>query len=378
MKKLEDARLEIDIIDKQMIELFAKRMQITNDIASIKIAQGLAVHNAEREKEVIERAGQRVPNALKSCAMSFMATITRISRGVQYSKMIGSGWELGSSLASAKKQLTNIKSVAYQGIIGSYSYQAATQLFADVDKVALSSFPLACEALAKGEVDIAVLPLENSTAGTVNDVYDYILKHGLYIVQALSVNIKHSLSVVKGAGEQDIKSVMSHPQALAQCAEYIRSKGWTAIECDNTALAASEVAKRGDKSIAAISSSEAALQYGLEVLQENIADNQCNTTRFVVLSKDMIILPDANRISVAFKLPHESGSLSGVLAGFADYGLNLAKVQSRPVVDAPWEYYFYLDFMSDKDRDITLTALCRLERETPFMQFLGWYSEEFV
>lgn len=226
------------------------------------------------------------------------------------------------------------------------------------------------------QADIAVLPLENSTAGTVNEVYDLIPKYGLYIVKAFSSGIEHCLLGVKGTKISDIKEVISHPQAIMQCDKLIKSLNVKVIPCDNTAFATDIVSKRNDKSIAAIASEKTAKEYGLEILLNSVNDEITNQTRFVALSKNPRIISSANRVSIAFKLPHQSGSLASALSIFADLNLNLVKIQSRPIPHMPWEYMFYLDFTATLDNKDAYRALYHLEKELPYLSFLGWYKEE--
>jgi chorismate mutase / prephenate dehydratase len=210
----------------------------------------------------------------------------------------------------------------------------------------------------------------------VNEVYDLLLKHGLYIVRSATSSIRHCLAGLPGARAEDVRTVVSHPQALSQCAGAIRRMGWATRVSDNTAFAAAEVAAAKDPSFAAISSREAAAVHGLVVLVADVSDTDCNQTRFVAASPTLSIAPDADRVGLVFKTPHQSGSLAGALAVLADRGLNLAKILSRPVPERPWEYRFYADFQSPPRDPEAMLALYQLEQELPFLRFLGWYAED--
>ena len=297
-------------------------------------------------------------------------------------RQAGSLGEPAETILHAADALPSIRTVAYQGKEGSYSARAAGLLFPGLPSKGWADVQGACRAVVEGEAQVVVLPLDNSTAGTVNEVYDRMLEFRLHIIRSISISIRHSLLGVPGTRMEEIREIHSHPQALAQCAGYIRRQGWKGVPAENTAFAAEMVALRRDPEVAAVGSSEAAAIFGLEVIQEGISDQDCNQTRFVALTRQACILPGASRVSLAFMLPHESGSLLKALSVFSDRGLNLTKIQSRPLMDKPWEYCFYLDFQAQREDDGPggearrgLQALCHLARFTPELVFLGWYPE---
>ena len=224
-----------------------------------------------------------------------------------------------------------------------------------------------------GSADFGVLPVENSAAGSVTAVYDLILRYRFYIVGAVDVKVEHCLAAGKGTGTPT--AAASHPQALSQCSEYLEAHGLKALEWSNTAAAAQYVAQECPPGVAAVCSKEAAQEYGLQILQENIQNEAENTTRFIVISKDAILPEDAGKISLCFSLPHETGSLSSVLERFAMEGLNLTKIESRPLPGKNFEYDFYLDFTGNIHHPKTLDLICALQDELPRFSFLGNYSE---
>jgi len=231
------------------------------------------------------------------------------------------------------------------------------------------------EAVESGQADLGVVPVENSYAGSVTEVYDLILKHKFFIESAIGLHVSHCLMANEGADFDTINKVISHPQALSQCKEYIKEKRFIPEPCLNTALAAKIVSERGGTNIAAIASEDAADIHHLNVLDRDIQTSKQNCTRFVFISKQLFIEDDANRISLAFSLPHITGSLHRTLARFSIAGLNLTKIESRPLPEQGFEYLFYLDFSGNLRDDATVDLLCSLCTELPSFTFLGNYKE---
>lgn len=377
MSEIDNLREKFDELDAKIVELLAERLELSENVAKSKISSKTPVYNMEREKQVILNAALK-SRAYRSEITSILKNILRISREKQYELTFkaDNDWQLKKDIANAQKVSLLSANVVFCGQSGSYSETAAKTMFPHSALKGVESFETACRLAAEGKADIAVVPLENTTAGTVNEVYDYLPKYGLYIVKSLSSGIEHSLLGVKGATLQDIKRVVSHPQALIQCDKLIKKMNWETITSENTAFAAEMAAEENDKTLAAIASCQTKDTYGLDIILENINDESCNQTRFVALSRKMYISPDAGRVSIAFNLPHESGSLASILSIFADLELNLVKIQSRPIPHKPWEYLFYLDFTSCTNNDNALRALYQLENELPYLAFLGWYEEE--
>ncbi len=224
-----------------------------------------------------------------------------------------------------------------------------------------------------GRTQFGVLPVENSAAGSVTGVYDLILRYRFFIVGAEAVRVEHCLAVAQRG--TPVTSVVSHPQALSQCAEYLESHGLKAVEFSNTAAAAKYVAEQKPEGVGALCSREAAQKYGLEILEEKVQDEKDNTTRFVIISKDPIFPEDATKISLCFSLSHTPGALHTVLARFAMCGLNMTKIESRPIPDKAFTYDFYLDFTGNIHEKKALDLICALHDELPRFSFLGNYCE---
>lgn len=380
------AREQMDAIDRELVRTLVKRLQVSAQVAAIKGPDGQAVFAAARETAVLAQthawaqaalaAGQTA--AAADHVRSLMRHVMRLSRALQYELLLPDDhtWQLGAQIAAAPATLP-LPTIAVQGGAGSYQSLAAAQLAPHARQRETATFADSCADVVSGAAAGAVLPLENTTAGTVDAVYDLLLRHELYIVGALSLPIAHALLALPGSTSEQIRTVHSHPQALAQCADTIRKQGWQAVAATNTAYAARDVAALADPTVAAIGSPEAARAHGLTMLADNLSDLPSNQTRFVLVARQPAIAATANRVSLILRLDDRSGTLAAVLDVFADRGLNLTKIQSRPQPARPWEYLFYLDFDAQArgwQRAAAQVTLYQLEREYPFVRFLGWYT----
>ncbi|HBP38074.1 MAG TPA: bifunctional chorismate mutase/prephenate dehydratase [Clostridiales bacterium] len=377
--ELNGFRSDIGEIDRELIDLFNRRMALARRIAEFKARSRTAVFDPQREDEVVKQA---VTQALPADAIRvgiLLRSLMRLSRGAQYDAILAAAgdFELGRRIREAPSGLPELGQIVYQGSAGSYAAQASQRLFPGVPAIQSATWEEACRLVQDGQADLAVLPWENSTAGTVDAVYDLLLQHDLLIWRSLSLPIQHRLLGTNHCSLDGIHTVISHPQALAQCSDLIRRQGWKVRESLNTAFAAETVAQTGDPGLAAIASDEAAAAHGLEVILSDIANSQVNQTRFIAVGKTLRVTPDADRVSLVLRLPHRSGSLAATLAVFGDYGLNLNKIQSRPDLANPWTYLFYLDFECfGSQLQPMLATLYQLSREMPLLRFLGWYHEE--
>jgi len=371
-------RQEIDRIDRQMMTLFAERMTVAEQIAAFKQTTKKPVYDALREEEHLSEMMADLDDQHQTQGVSFAKSVMRLSRTTQYRYLINAGadFQIGRQLTEAEPQEIRVQCAVTQGSAGAYAEQACRLLFPDARQINAPTFQQACDKVRDGSADVAVLPLENSTAGTVDDVYEALLKDDLHIWRSLSLMIQHHLLGIPGSNLQTIQTVVSHPQALAQCSELIHRRGWSMRESLNTAFAAEQVAAAGDPSLAAIGSAAAAKKHQLVVLKDAISNTSSNQTRFVVVGRTFKVTPDAERISLILKLPHAIGALAATLSIFSDCGLNLSKIQSRPDPDSPWRYLFYLDFeCSQADLNQALAALYQLYSEMPYIRLLGWYHE---
>lgn len=375
---LGELRRRINQVDSQLLNLFTERMALARDVARYKAKSGAAVYDPLREDEVAAAARQKVSGPDGVRAEMLLRNLMRLSRGVQYDQLLpfDAGFRLGTYIRQAVRTLPVPRRIVYQGSAGAYSALACQRLYPDRPAMRVSTFAEACRQVEAGEADVAVLPLENTSAGTVDDVYDLLQQYDLHIWRSISLPIHHCLLGLPGTRPEQIRTVISHPQALAQCSDLIRASGWNAREVLNTAFAAEIVARSRDATLAAIASAEAAAAHGLEILLEAISNVSNNQTRFVVIGKPLIISPDASRLSLVLSVPHRSGALTATLAIFSDRGLNLSKIQSRPDSEHPWSYVFHLDLDCPAYDPQAMAALYQLSREMPYLQLLGWYHEE--
>lgn len=371
-------RLKIDELDRDLIRLFNERMAVAGQVAAAKAKSGAPVFVPEREEDNIRRALQQVEPRHARRASGFHRTLMRLSRNVQYEALCTAGADFpqGRLLRSTSPSWPVAHRVVIQGAAGSWSEQAARVLCSDSQIEQTVTFREACERVRSGQADAAVLPLENSTAGTVDDVYSLLQKDSLYIWRSLALPIQHQLLTRPEATPEKIHTVVSHPQALAQCSDYIAAQGWSVRETLNTAFAAKQVAGQQDPGLAAIASVQAAEACSLVVQPVDINNTRRNQTRFILVGKTFRVTPDASRISLIIKLPHTIGALAATLAVFSDNGLNLSKIQSRPDLENPWTYLFYLDFECERQALLqAVTALYQLACEMPYLRLLGWYGE---
>lgn len=372
---LDEIREKIDDIDSQLLPLLMQRMECSKQVAEYKHSMGIPVLNAARENEILDRVGENA-GEFGGAARVVFSTIMNASRALQH-EMLGGGEQLRGEIKAAldAPQRTALPVIACQGVPGAYSGAAASVLYPNAQIRFYERFENVFQAVRSGEADYGIIPVENSSAGSVHEAYDLIIKYKFYISAALDLPVSHCLLGVRGSSLQNVKEVRSHPQGLLQCNEFIHKHGLTAISCLNTAVAAETVGKLNNPEIAAIASRESAELYNLDILAEGIQTNQNNSTRFIAISRQMQIPQNADKISMLFSLPHTTGSLYSTLSRFAVRGLNLTKIESRPIQGSNFQYYFYLDFTGSVRDGETVNLLCALHDELPEFAFLGNFPE---
>lgn len=375
---IEDYREEMDRIDEKLLELFVERMNIVREIGEIKRKNGLLVFDSEREKQIYEDIRRAAPEDLEGYAVSFFYNLLVMSRNMQRD-VIGASNRFTDRIKEIIEKGISPKKcpkVAVQGIAGSFSAEAARKMYRDCEISFVESWEDIFCMLAEGEADYGVLPVENSMSGAIVEIFDLLFKYKYPIVKALSLPVRHCLLGVRGAKLSDIREVYSQMQALAQCAQFLSEhRRINPVPCSNTALAARKVALEGNEKKAAIASAECAHVYGLDILYQNVQQNDTNRTRFVSVSRDPEIPIDANKISVAFTLPHVTGALYRTLGRFALNGLNLTRLEARPLPGTNFENFFFLDFMGSVRSPGTLSVLSALSEELAGFCFLGSYNE---
>ena len=368
---LKELRNQIDGIDSEILQLFSRRMEVCKEVAEYKKANSLPVMQDGREKQVIENIRNNAPEGLKDGAAMLFQNIMDISKCIQNMEM-----EFTSRLSSPKPFVPeNAAKIACQGTAGAYSEAACRKVFGDKPAVFYHSFEDVFNAVETGEADFGILPLENSTIGTIAETYDLMAKHNFNICSLIRVEITHCLAAVKGTKAEDIKYVYSKAEALSQCSEFIKNSGFIRREYANTALSAELVANRNDNSIACICSKNCAGLYGLEIINDRIADAYPNYTRFICFSRDYIVPDDADTISVCLSLSNTPGSLYRLLTKFSVYGLNMTKIESKLIAGSDFEALFYLDFKGSCTDPTVVALLHDLENELSFFRFLGSFKE---
>lgn len=377
---LEELRKKIDTLDDEIAKLYLERQSVVKEIGEEKARNRTAVADPSREKQIIARVTKSADDEQKIYLKRVFETIMETSRAYQrrlVAPVSPLADELRRVLMEGKKYFPVSSTVACQGVEGSYSSIAADKLFEIADITYFRNFEGVFQAVEKGLCDYGVLPIENSAVGSVNAVYDLMKKHRFYIVRSIKLKVCHHLLAKKGVKISDIKEIFSHEQAIGQCAEYLQkfAKDVKITACPNTAVAAEKVAASDRTDVACISSRNCADLYDLGILDGNIQDNDSNYTRFICISKNLQVFAPAGKISIMMTLPHESGSLNRVLNKFSTLGLNLTKLESRPLPGTDFEFMFYFDFEGQIENSDTLALIAELERGSEQFFFLGSYYE---
>ena len=353
---LEEARKIINDVDAQMADLFVKRMRAAEMVYEHKKKMGLPILDQARETTVIERNTKRIEDeVLKGYYIDYLKNVMSISRAYQY-------------------RMQNGLKVAYSGVEGAFAHIAAGRIFPESLRVSCRDFKAAYESVVNGENDVAVLPIENSYAGEVGQTIDLIFSGSLFINGIYELEIHQNLLGVPGSSAEDIKKVISHPQALSQCHDYIKSRALETEEANNTAVAARQVALAKDKHIGAIASVETAEIYGLTVLQQNINKSSENTTRFAVLSRVQANSPSLANSVLMFTVKHEAGSLANAISIIGKFGYNMTALRSRPLRKHSWQYYFYIEIDGSTDTAEGKQMLEELNKVCDQLKVVGTFA----
>jgi len=377
MNELEGYRAQIDAIDKELAGLFLRRMTVTQKVGEYKKAQGIPVLDRGREKAVIAaKTAMTDDPAGKADLADLYSSIMAISRR-QQRKLMGQGEEQGlrrwKEAVATRRSPVDHPRVVFQGEPGAYSEEAAAGFFGeDVDARGLPWFDDVFAALAAGEADYAMLPIENSSTGSIRQVYDLMSRYDFSIVGEWEVKVEHCLAALPGVTMEDIQTVYSHEQGLMQCDRFLSThRDWRQVPVLDTAGSARQVRETEDRVGAAICSKRAARLYGLNILAEAINHNAANVTRFVVVSPALELREERDKIAVLFSVPHQTGSLHEILTVFAVQGFNLTKIESRPIPGRDWEYLFFLEFTGDLTAPGTEGVLHDLDQLATDFRVLG-------
>lgn len=376
MESLQELRGQLDEIDAQIVELYQKRMDVCNKVGEYKVAAGRKVFDKQREQEKLAAVTAGVTNEFyKKGLTELYEQLMSMSRKLQYQLLTKKGALGRLPFIGVDKLDVEGARIVFQGTEGAYSQAAMKKYFgSDINSFHVQTFRDAMEAIEEGTADFAVLPIENSSAGAVNEVYDLLMEFENYIVGEVFLRIDHTLAGLPGTKLSDIERVYSHPQALMQSAKFLdEHRDWQQISVANTAVAAKKVLEDNDCKKAAICSASAAEFYGLEVLEEQVNHNEHNATRFIVVTNQKIFLKDASKISICFEAAHESGSLYHLLSHFIYNNLNMLKIESRPIEGRNWEYCFFVDFEGNMADGAVKNAIRGLREEARNLKILGNY-----
>ncbi len=354
--KLNEAREIINNVDSQMAELFVQRMKAAKMVFEYKKEFGLAVFDKKRESDVIEKNSAMIEDEIyKGYYIDYIKNVMSISRAYQY-------------------RLQNGLKVAYSGVEGAFAHIAAGRIFPESNRISHRDFKSAYDSVVNGEADVAVLPIENSYAGEVGQTIDLIFSGSLFVNGIYELEIHQNLLGLPDATVDDIKRVISHPQALGQCHDYINFRGFDIEEANNTAIAAKTVTEMNDKSLGAIASSETAEIYGLKIIEANINKNGENTTRFAVLSKVCAKSPSFSSSVLMFTVKNEAGSLANAISIIGKYGYNMTALRSRPLRKHSWQYYFYIEIDGTTDTENGRKMIAELNNVCDKLKVVGTFA----
>ncbi|HJB89888.1 MAG TPA: prephenate dehydratase [Candidatus Eisenbergiella merdigallinarum] len=372
---LNELRGQIDSIDEQIVRLYEERMDVCRQVAEYKIETGKKIYDRVREEEKLAKAREMAHSDFTARGIGeLFEQIMSMSRKLQYQLLTEKGQTGRLPFFAVDELYAGKVRVVFQGAEGAYSQAAMMRYFGEqIDSVQVDTFRDAMGALEEGRADFAVLPIENSTAGIVSEIYDLLVEFENYIVGEQIIKIEHCLLGVPGASLSDIRTVYSHPQSLMQSSRFLAAHSWQQVSMKNNAFAARKVAEDGRLDQAAVASEYAGKIYGLRVLQKPVNNVSTNSTRFIIVTNQKIFRRDAGKVSICFEVPHESGSLYQMLSHFIYNHINMTKIESRPIEGRAWEYRFFVDFEGNLADGAVKNALRGLREEASSLKILGNY-----
>ena len=371
-----ELRGQLDEIDEKIVALYEERMAISAKVADYKIETGKKVFDKVREEEKLKKVRSLTHDPFNAHGVQeLFEQIMSMSRKLQYKKLVEAGSLGRLPFIGVDRLETEQARVVFQGAEGAYSQMAMFRYFGkQVKSFHVETFRDAMTAIEEGSADFAVLPIENSTAGIVSEIYDLLVEFENYIVGEQIIKIEHCLMGLPGTSISQIKTVYSHPQSLMQSARYLNEhEEWRQVSLKNNAFAARKVGEDGDKTQAAIASEQASEIYGLDILERGVNQSDTNSTRFIIVTNQKIFKKDAGKISICLEVPHESGSLYHMLSHFIYNNLNMSRIESRPIEDRNWEYRFFIDFEGNFADGAVKNALRGLRDEARNLRILGNY-----
>ena len=376
---LSEIRMDFDKIDDELVRLFCARMNLSAQVADYKKANNMPIFVPARERAILQSVAEKSGPEFGNYSRVLYSMIFELSRSYQ-SKRNGAVsplyQEITQAIENTPKLFPQAPMVACQGVEGAYSQIACEKIFKSPFIMYFKNFDGVFTAIEKGMCQYGILPIENSTAGSVNKVYDLMIRHNFSIVRTFRLKVDHNLLVNPGTKLEDIKEVYSHEQAINQCAEFLQTlPGVNIIPVANTAVASEMVAKSGRRDVAALSSRSCAELYGLEILKHSVQDNGNNHTRFICITKNLEIYPGSDKTSIMMILNHKPGALYKVLARMYTLGINVTKLESRPLPDREFEFMFYFDLETSIYSDEFVQLMCELDELCEEFKYLGSYTE---
>lgn len=376
---IQEIRKEIDGVDDRLVKLFNERMHLSAQIAEVKREQDLPVLNVRREREILNEVAAKSDPALANYSQVLYSLIFELSRSYQ-EKLLGTESELHKRISQAIRETPALfprtAHVACQGVEGAYSQLACERMFKNPNIMYFKSFEGVFSAIESGFCKYGILPIENSTAGSVKKVYDLMISHNFSIVRSVRLKVDHNLLAKRGTKLEDIREIYSHEQAINQCADFLQTlPGVKVTQVENTAMASELVASSDRNDVAALSSRACAELYGLEVLKASVQDEGNNRTRFLCISRNLEIYPGADKTSIMLVAPHKPGALYKILARLYVLGINVTKLESRPIPDRDFEFMFYLDLETSIYSEEFVQLMCELDGMCEEFTYLGSYSE---
>lgn len=376
---INELRKKIDQVDEQLINLYTQRMAISEDIASYKQSAGKPIYDPERERKKLVEAAGMVPEDLRTGVIMLFSTLFELSSTHQMQVMNKTSTlanRITSAIENTPKQFPQFPIVACQGVEGAYSQIACEKMFNTPNIMYFHNFEGVFSAIENGMCEYGILPIENSTAGSVNRIYDLMAKHNCYVVRSVRLKVDHNLLAKPTTRLEDIREIFSHEQAINQCAGFLKTMPNVKVTVvENTAVASKTVAESDRTDIASLSSHSCASLYGLNCLASSVQDKGNNYTRFICISKNLEIYPGADRTSIMCVVPHRPGSLFKVLSRFFALGINLQKLESRPIPDRDFEYMMYFDFDTPLYSPEFVQVISELEDMCEEFRYFGSYSE---
>ena len=376
---IQQLRNEIDAVDDSLVKLFSQRMELSAQVADYKRENNMPILAPAREREILARVAQSAGDEMGNYTRVLYSMLFELSRGYQSKRNMVSTTlhqQIQDSIENTPKLFPQAPMVACQGVEGAYSQIACEKIFKNPFIMYFKNFEGVFNAIDQGLCQYGILPIENSTAGSVNKVYDLMIRHNFSIVRTFRMKVDHNLLANPGAKLEGIKEIYSHEQAINQCSGFLATlKGVKVIPVENTATAAQMVAQSGRTDIAALSSRSCAELYSLSILASNIQDKGSNHTRFICISKNLEIYPGSDKTSIMMVLPHRPGSLYKLLARLYTLGINVTKLESRPIPDRDFEFMFYFDLETSIYSEEFVQLMCELDDLCEEFKYLGSYCE---